>query len=227
MTTNYRDEAFPPMQRMANKALTASQQEVPCAVLFAEADVTAWFEISSSAPSSTSFTDRLIKLVADTVALHPTFNAVFADGLRRTFDTVDIGLAVAGADGTLSIPVIRNACELDLAQITETRRTLQERARAKRLRPEDMNGTALTISNISASRSARFAVPIIPYGQGSILVVSAARPVRDYDGGSRRIVSLSFAFDHRVNNGMPAAAFLDDLVDAIESADLSGTTPTA
>ena len=90
-----------------------------------------------------------------------------------------------------------------------------------------MNGTALTISNISNSRSARFAVPIIPYGQGSILVVSAAQSISDQDGGSRRIVSLSFAFDHRVNNGMPAAAFLDDLVDAIESTHFSVRAATA
>lgn len=206
---------------MANKALTASHQEVPCAVLFAEADVTSWFETSSSVPRSASFTDRLIKLVADAIAHHPTFNAVFAEGLRRTFERVDIGLAVAGTDGTLSIPVVRDACKLDLSEIAATRRTLQEKARAKRLRPEDMNGTALTISNISSSRSARFAVPIIPYGQGSILVVSAARPIRDHDGRNRRVSSLSFAFDHRVNNGMPAAAFLDDLVDAIEASSSS------
>ena len=219
MSAPYRDEAFAPMQRMANKALTASHQEIPVAVLFAEADVTAWFDMSP-VPKTASFTDCVIKLVAETLARHPTFNAVYADGLRRIFDHIDVGLAVAGTDGTLSIPVIRNACNLTLLEIAALRQSLQERARAKRLRPDDMSGTALTISNISSSKFAQFAVPIVPNGQGSILVISAARNVQTFNGNTRRIVSLSFAFDHRVNNGMPAAAFLDDLVERLGSLDL-------
>ena len=219
MSATYRDEAFAPMQRMANKALIASHQEIPAAVLFAEADVTAFFEVSPL-PKTGSFTDLLIKLVAETIARHPTFNAVYVDGLRRIFDQIDVGLAVAGADGTLSIPVIRNACDLTLSEIAALRQSLQERARAKRLCPDDMSGTALTISNISSSRFAQFAVPIVPNGQGSILVISAARNVQNFNGDIRRVVSLSFAFDHRVNNGMPAAAFLDDLVERLGSFDL-------
>lgn len=214
MSVTFEDRPFPTMQRMANTALANSHREIPQAVLFGEADVTALLA-PSAADAKASFTSVLIKRVAIALARHPNFNAVYADGLRRSFDRIDIGLAVAGSDGTLSVPVVRDAANLGLPEIDRQRHDLQERAKAKRLRVDDLNGAALTISNISASRSARFAVPIIPYGQGSILVVSAARA----GASERRLVCLSFAFDHRVNNGMPAAAFFDDLVYELETSE--------
>ncbi len=206
------------MQRMAIGALTESYNNTVHAALFAEADATKLHEyITSDAMDETcapTLTGILIKILGEAVKNNPNFNAAYINGMRRIYDEVNIGLAVAAIDGTLSVPTIRKVDCLHPAEIDQIRKELANKARAKKLRQEDFGGAAITLSNIGMYRSIRFGTPVIPLGQGALLATGA---LHQHSTSGCWMLPLSLGFDHRVNNGAPAAEFLQTIADAIES----------
>ncbi len=210
----YTDAKFPAMQRMAIKALSASYAENVHATLFAEIEVGALLERLEKSDAPT-LTGSIIHAVATSVSRYPNFNSIYADGQKRTYSQVDIGFAVAGNDGSLSVPVIRNADRLTTSEIDKLRRDLAERARAKKLRQEEFGGAAMTVSNIGMFSNIRHGTPIIPAGQGALLAIGAVHWGFDGEGNPTKMLPVSFGFDHRVNNGAPAAQFLETFAMAL------------
>lgn len=222
MTVEYTDNRLPAMQRMAVKALEASHHDIPLAVLFAEADATPLHACLASSDrqraNAPSLISILIDIVSKAIAAHETFNCVYADGLARCYNSINIGLAVAGDDGTLSVPVIRDTGKLGLDEIDQRWRELADRARAKKLKQSDFGGAAITLSNIGRHSSIRYGTPVIPQGQSGLLAVGAIHPG---PGTEQWILPMSFGFDHRINNGAPAAAFLQTIADRVSTLQLT------
>jgi pyruvate dehydrogenase E2 component (dihydrolipoamide acetyltransferase) len=164
-----------------------------------------------------TITDLLVRLVAACLRRHPLVNGRW-DGERTVAgDEIGIGIAVAVDDGIIA-PVIHGADRLTLAEITACRTDLAERARAGRIRPDDLQGATFTISNLGMFAVDTFHA-IVDRPQAAILAVGRiADRVAALDGVPRvrPSVYLSLSCDHRAVDGARAAAFLTDLGDLVE-----------
>jgi pyruvate dehydrogenase E2 component (dihydrolipoamide acetyltransferase) len=162
-------------------------------------------------------TDLLIRLVASCLPRHPLVNGRW-DGERTVaVAEVGVGIAVAVEEG-LVVPVIAGADRLTLAEITARRADLTERARAGRLRPDDLSGATFTISNLGMYAVDGFHA-IVDSPQAAILAVGRiADRVVAVDGAARVRPSLrlSLSCDHRAVDGARAADFLTELGDLVE-----------
>jgi len=141
----------------------------------------------------------------------PRFNAsLSADGERLILkDYVHIGIAVDTPHG-LNVPVIRNADRLRLGQIGEAITDLAQRAQDRRIRPAELGGASMSISNLGGIGGEGF-TPIVNPPEVAILGITRTeiRPV--WDGHAfqpRPLVPLDLTYDHRVLNGADAARFL-------------------
>ena len=126
---------------------------------------------------------------------------------------MNVGLAVSLDDGSLLVPVLRDADEKTLLELSEEKRELVRRARARELRPGEMSGGTFTVSNLGMFGITHFQAIINPPESG-ILAVGAVLPrpaVRDGVLVEVPTLTLSLSADHRVYAGVAAARFLRDL----------------
>ncbi|MBM4048775.1 MAG: dihydrolipoamide acetyltransferase, partial [Planctomycetes bacterium] len=125
---------------------------------------------------------------------------------------VNIGVAVALDEG-LIVPVIRNANQKPLAALSVEIKALAEKARHKRLTPDDYSGGCLTLSNLGMYDIDSF-IPIINPGESAILGIGRiAERVVARQGGIhiRSLMTVTLSGDHRVVDGAIAAKFLKDM----------------
>ena len=164
-----------------------------------------------------SIGDFVSKAVASALLRNPAVNATF-DGTEITrFGDVHLGMAVSIPDG-LIVPVLRNVHLMGLKEIRQRSVDLVDRARAQRLRQDEMTGGTFTVSNLGTYGLREFAAIINP-PQVGILAVAAAekRPVvRGDQIVSRTMMSLTLSADHRVVDGATAAEFLKTLKTLLE-----------
>jgi 2-oxoglutarate dehydrogenase E2 component (dihydrolipoamide succinyltransferase) len=167
-------------------------------------------------------TAYIVQAVATALRRVPALNTRFTDDGIITYRRINIGVAVALDDG-LIVPVLRDADEKSLAGIARALNDLTERARMRRLQPDETEGGTFTISNHGVGGSL-FATPILNRGQSGILGVGAIvrRPVVITHQGSDAIVIrpmcyLSLTFDHRACDGATADAFLAAVKEALET----------
>jgi pyruvate dehydrogenase E2 component (dihydrolipoamide acetyltransferase) len=165
-----------------------------------------------------TYTDLLVKLVAAALRGHPRLNARWERGAVVLNEAINIGLAVAAEDG-LVVPVVRGADRLSLSEIATRRRDLVDRARAGRVRPDDISGGTFTISNLGMYAVDAFTA-IINAPQAAILAVGRiADRVVPVEGqpAVRPMLALSLSCDHRVVDGARGAQFLETLAGLIEA----------
>jgi pyruvate dehydrogenase E2 component (dihydrolipoamide acetyltransferase) len=153
-----------------------------------------------------------MKLLASALRDHPASNAILENDTLRLLDQVDICFAVSVPEG-LVVPVVRKVDTTPLAQMVDEMSRLAQQARSNSLRSEDLSGGSSTVSNLGASGVDIF-TPILNPPQSSILGVGriAERPVAK--AGVVSVAStcwLSFTFDHRVLDGVPAAGVLESI----------------
>jgi pyruvate dehydrogenase E2 component (dihydrolipoamide acetyltransferase) len=164
-----------------------------------------------------TYTDLVIRATALALREHPAVNARWeGEGIRR-LEEIHIGVAVALDEGLL-VPVLRHADRMSLAQIARAVRELSERARALRLRPEEMQGSTFTVTNLGMYEIDAF-TPILNPPESGILGVGRVvrRPVAVGERVEvRPTVVLSLTFDHRVVDGAPAAQFLQRVKHILE-----------
>jgi pyruvate dehydrogenase E2 component (dihydrolipoamide acetyltransferase) len=163
-----------------------------------------------------SLTDFLVGLTARILERHPAMNSSWTGEGVRPNTEVNISLAMAVSEGVVAA-VIHKANTLELGEIAALRHRLAERARAGRLHPSDITGGTFTISNLGMYKVDSFTAIITP-PQAAILAVGAIvdRVVAlDAKPAIRPTMTLTLASDHRVVDGARAAAFLNDLSDAI------------
>jgi pyruvate/2-oxoglutarate dehydrogenase complex dihydrolipoamide acyltransferase (E2) component len=154
---------------------------------------------------------------------HPELNATLEGELLTVHDEVHLGIAVSLGEQGLIVPVIRDAQELSHEGLATRIKDLAERARSKRLSPDEVGGGTFTITNPGAY-GAVLATPIINQPQVAILDLEAVvkRPVvvTDADGRDsiaiRPMTFLCMSWDHRALDGALAAQFLSTLKRRIE-----------
>lgn len=174
-------------------------------------------EMEASQAVKLTHTDLLIALVGRTLAKHPRMNASWIEDGIRLNPEVNVAIAMAVEDGVVA-PVIRNANTAPLSEIAKQRRDLTDRARANRLRPADLAGGTFTVSNLGMFQVDSFSAIITP-PQAAILAVGAIadRPVAiNGEVAVRPMLSVTLSSDHRVISGAMAAAFLQELVTAMQ-----------
>lgn len=164
-------------------------------------------------------THFLIKAVGRALIEHVEANRIWDDETLISLPDSDVGMVVNSDDG-LFIPVLRNVGDKALDRIALEADGLAARARRGQLAREDMEGAAVSISNLGMAGAASLA-PIINPPHAAMLGVGAPSEVfrPDQDGAPvlRREVTLTLACDHRVLDGMMAAHFLNSIVKGLEA----------
>jgi 2-oxoglutarate dehydrogenase E2 component (dihydrolipoamide succinyltransferase) len=168
-----------------------------------------------------TFLAFIAKAVADSLRKHPGVNAAVAHDATIYRRDINLGIAVA-LDWGLIVPVIRHADELSLMGVSRAINDLAERARAKKLSPDEVQKGTFTITNPGVFGST-IGIPIINQPQTAILAVGAITKqpaVVTVDGidaiGIRTMGMLSLSFDHRVIDGADADRFMADVKKSIE-----------
>ena len=165
-----------------------------------------------------SVNDLIVAAAARTLARFPALNASYREGNLEMHSQVNIGIAVALEDGLIP-PVLRDADKKTLKRIAAESRALTERARANKLRSDDLGGGTFTVSNLGMFDVDEF-IAIINPPEAAILAVGAVtrRPVAA--AGEVRISSLmktTLSVDHRVADGAQAGRFMQEFKKLLEN----------
>jgi len=164
-----------------------------------------------------SVNDVIVKATAVALRRFPRLNQQFAGDKIVQLHTVDVGVAVAIEDG-LFTPVVKDADQKGLAEISAEVRDLAERARRKALKPEEYSGGSITISNLGMFGIDSF-IGVINPPHAALIAVGAVQPkavVRDGQIVIRQMMSLTLSGDHRVIDGAVGAQYLQVLKGVLE-----------
>lgn len=187
-----------------------------------EADVTAAVEARERLKREfdLTYTDMIIHAAARALTRHPRMNSRLDGESIVAMASSNVGMAVALEEG-LIVPVLHEAERKSLREIAVSAKDLGERARAGKLRIEDVSGGTFTVTNLGTWGVDAF-TPILNIGETGILGVGriVEKPAIYRGEVTRRsMLTLSLTFDHRVIDGAPAAAFLGTIVDILNYGD--------
>jgi pyruvate dehydrogenase E2 component (dihydrolipoamide acetyltransferase) len=219
----YRDEPASQIRQTIAKRLVTSLGPVPHFFLTTDIEMDRAAEmrkgINALDPDlKISINDIIIKVTAAALIQHPEVNASFQERFVRYYEQADIGVAVAIEDGLIT-PVVRAADQKSLSQIAAEVRELAERARSKKLKPEEYTGATFSISNLGMFGIDEFTAVINP-PEGAILAIGAMTPkpvVRDNEIVVRQMMRVTMSCDHRVIDGATGAKFLQTFKKILEN----------
>lgn len=213
-----------PMRRAIAERLRAGLASTAQLTVTAEADVTilsaALDRLTGEWARRASYTEAVVRASALALRNHPKLGTRLTEAGLEYPERMDIGVAVALEEG-LIVPVVRDADGKDLETLGREIEDLAERARDGRLSPAQTEGGVFSVTNLGAYSVDAF-TPLLNPPQSAILGVGRARPrpaVVDGRIEVRTILVLSLTFDHQVVDGVPAAAFLAEVVHLLESPD--------
>ncbi|MDB0602913.1 dihydrolipoamide acetyltransferase family protein [Tenacibaculum maritimum] len=223
------------MGKLISKHMVASIQTSAHVQSFIEIDVTnivKWRNKVKDAflkreGEKLTFTPILMQAVASTIKKHPLIN-ISVDGDRIIKKKhINLGMAAALPDGNLIVPVIKNADQLSLVGITKAVNDLAKRARANKLKPDDIQGGTYTVTNVGSFGSIT-GTPIINQPEVAILALGAIikKPavIETPDGdfiGIRHKMIVSHSYDHRVVNGALGGMFIKTFKELLEAWDVN------
>lgn len=219
----YRDESVSTMRATIARRLTSSIGPVPHFFLTTEIEMDRTAELRASLngldqQNKVSINDIIIKVAAVALLQHPQVNASFQDKAIRYYERADIGVAVAIDEGLIT-PIVRGAERKSIGQISREVRELAERARARKLQPEEYMGATFSISNLGMFGIEEFTAIINP-PEAAILAVGAmsAKPVvRDGEVVVRQMMRVTMSCDHRIVDGATGAKFLQTFKKILEN----------
>jgi pyruvate dehydrogenase E2 component (dihydrolipoamide acetyltransferase) len=219
----YRDVPLTGMRRAIAQRLTESKTSVPhfyvTAHVRADRLLSLRQEINAGAPRKISLNDFVVKAVAAAMLEVPAANAIWNGDSIRYFESVDVAVAVAVADGLLT-PVIRGVQQLGLNALSVKLSQVADEARAGRLQQHQLEGGSFAVSNLGMYGVTEFSAIINP-PQAGILAVSAAKPqpVVGDDGqlAVATVMTVTLSVDHRVIDGAVAAEWIAALVACLEN----------
>jgi len=165
-----------------------------------------------------SFTDIVVKATATALMQHPQVNATYFGDKMRQYHYAHIGIAVALEEGLVT-PILRNCEQKRLEQINAELRDLADRARTRKLKPEEYTGATFTISNLGMFGIEQFAAIVNP-PEGAILAVGTIVEKPVVKSGQIVIghtMKVTLSSDHRIIDGAVAARFLQDLKKILEN----------
>jgi pyruvate dehydrogenase E2 component (dihydrolipoamide acetyltransferase) len=215
------DQPLTQMRKAIAKATVQSKAPVPHFYLTREIEMEAAEEFrrqfKKDRQSHPSMTDLLIKAVALALRKHPDLNVSYVGDAIRRYERVDIGVAVGLEDGLIT-PVIRDCGAKTLEAISAESRELIERAKQKRLQPQEYSGATFSISNLGMFGVDNFLAVLIP-PQAASLAVGAVRDVPVIVAGTvkaGRSMQVTLSCDHRAIDGVTGARFLTELKRLLE-----------
>ena len=227
----YEEVPLNSMRRIIATRLVEAKQTIPHFYLTTDIDVGRLMAMREEANAAVpkgkdgqpafklSLNDFIIKAWAAALQRIPAANAVWAGDRILQFRNSDIGVAVA-LDGGLITPVIRNAETKSLTAISAEMRDLADRARHKKLRPNEYQGGSSAISNLGMYGVREFSAIINP-PHATILAVGTTRraPIEAVDGSIRFIsqMTVTLSCDHRVVDGALGAELLAAFKPLVES----------
>jgi pyruvate dehydrogenase E2 component (dihydrolipoamide acetyltransferase) len=209
------------MRKVIARRLTEAKQTVPHIYLTIDVDADPLHllreqinaDLASSAPEGkapkVSFNDLIVKACAIALARVPECNAQFTPEAILVHQRVDISVAVAIPEGLVT-PVVRDADTKSVLEISAEVRELATKAKAKKLRPEEMSNGTFSISNLGMFGIDTFAAIVNP-PEAAILAVGQVRREPVVKGESivpGRRLGMTLSCDHRVVDGAVGAAFL-------------------
>lgn len=215
------------MRRTIAERLLASKTQIPHFYLTIEIDAAPLAKLrkdlnaaaEAAGTAKVTVNDFILLAAARAAKAHPKVNAAFAGDSIVEYASVNLSVAIAVEDGLIT-PVIRDAHNLSLRQISAAVKDLAVRARSKKIKPEEYQGGTLTISNLGAFGIDSFYAIVNP-PQAAILAVGAIvkKPVVNAQdqivAGQRMTIALSG--DHRVVDGAAGAEFLAAIRKSLES----------
>ena len=169
-------------------------------------------------PSKISFNDLVVKAAAVSLKDHPKVNASWFGDFIRYNDHVHIGVAVAVDEGLL-VPVIRFTNEKSLTQIGQEVKSLAQKAKDKKLQPEEWEGNTFTISNLGMFGIDEFTAIVNP-PDACILAIGGIQQVPVVKNGEivpGNIMKVTLSCDHRVVDGAVGSAFLNSFKNYLEN----------
>ena len=210
------------MRRTIARRLAESTGPIPHFYLTADFDVTnlisARQQIAEITGAKISLNDFIVRAVALALRHHPNVNASWGEEAITQHGEVHVGIAVATQDGLIT-PVIRNADQKAVTDIGAEVRALADKAKNRKLKPDEYQGSTFTISNLGAWGIEEFTAIINP-PNAAILAIGAAeaRPVAD---ANRQVVvrdrmKVTMSCDHRIVDGAAGAEFLKTLRQYVE-----------
>ena len=209
--------AMTPLRKAIARRLTEAKQQIPHFYLRRRVRADRLLAVRGGSTVRASVNDYLVRAVALALVEVPGVNIQVHGTEVHHFASADIAIAVATEKGLLT-PVLRGAEQMSLAEIGEAIADLAARARAGKLKQDEIEGGSFSLSNLGPYGVEQFDAIINP-PQGAILAVGAARPEPIDDDGAIRIVPvlhLSLSCDHRAIDGADGARFLAALADLIE-----------
>jgi pyruvate dehydrogenase E2 component (dihydrolipoamide acetyltransferase) len=219
----YRDEPMSEMRRTIARRLVTSLGPIPHFFLTTEIEMDRAADmrqqINTLYPDAkVSINDIIIKVAAAALIQHPQVNASFQDKTVRYYEHADIGVAVATENGLIT-PVIRAADVKSLIDIAGEVRELADRARARKLKPEEYMGATFSISNLGMFGIDEFTAVINP-PEAAILAIGAMgeKPVaRNGEIEIHKMMRATMSCDHRVVDGAVGAQFLQTFKQILEN----------
>jgi pyruvate dehydrogenase E2 component (dihydrolipoamide acetyltransferase) len=214
-------EPLTPMRRTIATRLTAGLREAAQLTLTGEADATELAaelsRLGAQWGRRASYTEAVVRACALALRDHPRLARRWTDAGLVAGGSLDVGVAVAVEDG-LVVPVVRGADGKGLEPLNREISELAERTRSGRITSEETQGAVMSVTNLGAHRVDAF-TPLLDLPQAAILGVGRARPrpaVVDGEIVARTLMVLSLTIDHRVVDGEPAGAFLDQVIALLE-----------
>ena len=203
-------------KRLGESLFTAPHFYVTMAIDMDNA-IAARTKINEKAAVKISFNDLVLKACAIALKQHPAINSSWLGDKIRVNHHVNIGVAVAIEDGLL-VPVVRFADTKSLTQIGTEVKDFAVRAKAKKLQPQDWEGSTFTISNLGMFGVDEFTAIINPPDACILAVggISQVPVVKDGVVKPGNIMKVTLSCDHRVVDGATGAAFLQTLKSFLE-----------
>ena len=220
------------MRKAIAAKMTQVKQTVPHAYTVVEVDMTnvvRWREANNEAYKAReaiglSYVAVVVKAVTEALRQHPTLNSQFAGDRIILKHRTNIRIAVA-VDNGLVVPVIQDADQLSVSGVNRRVQDLAARARANRLKLDEIQGGTFTVNNTGWFGSVS-SMPIINAPEVAILSMEAIvkRPrVIEVDGADviavRHLMNITCSFDHRVLDGAQVGYFLADVRKRLEGWD--------
>ena len=214
-----------PVRKQIAEAMVRSVNQIPHAWSIVEVDVSGLVtrrselraEFDKQNGVELTYLPFFMKVVAESLRENPTLNASWGGDKIIIKRRINLGIAVAGPTG-LVVPVVHDADRLSISGLALALNDLIQRTRQNKLRIDDVQDGTFTLNNTGALGSIA-SQPIINYPQAAILTteVIQKRPVVINDGiAVRSMVNLCMSFDHRINDGAEASAFLRSVKDRLE-----------
>lgn len=208
------------------RRMTESKQYVPHFYVTTDVEVTAMLDLRKQLNATLdeaakiSVNDLIIKATALTLRKFPNLNSHFYGDRIVRHKRINIGIAVALQDGGLINVVAKDADKASLGTLAQHNKDMIARARERKVKPEDVQGSTFTVSNLGAYDVEHFLAIINPPEAGILAVATAQKvPVVKDDGsiGVSNRMKVTVSVDHRVSDGAEAALFLQAFKTLLES----------